>query len=158
MDFRPINKKELKSLLNESNEDNINRNQIYLSFYGFTHSHELISNKLGLTPNSLEKVGDKIIRNEKLIRVVEENRWKYEWIEKSDLFISDFTEKFFREIIETREPEIIELSKKSKVQITIVQYFSTSNNPGYYFSAKSIKIMSNIDAELQMDIYCLHEE
>jgi hypothetical protein len=40
----------------------------------------------------------------------------------------------------------------------MVQYYYTGHNPGYGFKKEQIKILADINAEIDMDIYCLSKD
>jgi hypothetical protein len=40
----------------------------------------------------------------------------------------------------------------------VVQYYNQSNNPGFSLSKQSLKVLTEIEAEFDLDIYCLYDE
>ena len=77
----------------------------------------------------------------------------------SNEFIGDIIDKFFKEIIIPRIDLIKEIGQKCEaVRFIIVQYYYTGNNPGYGFEKEQIKVLAEINAEVDMDIYCLGED
>ena len=77
----------------------------------------------------------------------------------SNEFIGDIIDKFFKEIIIPRIDLIKEIGQKCEaVRLIIVQYYYTGNNPGYGFEKEQIKVLAEINAEVDMDIYCLGED
>ncbi|MDB4769094.1 DUF4279 domain-containing protein [Saprospiraceae bacterium] len=158
MGFRPLKKNEFSKIFKNQGEEGINQNHIKFSISGFEFNHESISRNLGLTPTKVYSVGEKIIWNNKVTRIVNENLWEYEWKNKSNEFLPDWVEEFIAEIIEPRIESILSVSENCVVMLTIIQYYYTSHNPGYLFSSKSIEILSKINSELQLDIYCLRDD
>ncbi|MCG8409971.1 MAG: hypothetical protein MI739_01665, partial [Bacteroidales bacterium] len=54
---------------------------------------------------------------------------------------------------------ITEISSKSEItRLIIVQYYNTGCNPEFAFEKEQIKMLAKIDADIDMDIYCLSED
>jgi hypothetical protein len=157
-DLRPLTPKDYKNLSGKTS--GINRNILSLGIYGFNEDPLFITEFLNLQPNSHGKKGEEyfIGKNKDIKKIVDENYWTYKWEQESNDFIGDFIEKFIDEIILQKFYKFKELSKKCEIQFQIVQYYYTGWNPGVHIDKKKLKVLSEIEASIDIDIYCLSEE
>jgi len=160
MTFKRLDKKDYKKLMGSA-DSKINRNHLIFRFLDFDFDPELISKKLELEPLSTGQKGDEyFVGPQKQISKFREcSHWDYEWKIKSNDFIGDLIDKFFKEIIIPRLGLIKDIGANCKtIRFIIVQYYYTGHNPGYGFEKEQIKILADINAEIDMDIYCLCED
>jgi len=160
MTFKRLDKKDYKNLMGSSDSE-INRNHLILRFLDFDFDPDLITKKLELEPLSTGQKGDEYFvgPQKQIIKFRECSHWDYEWKIKSNDFIGDLINKFFNEIIIPRLSSIKEICLNCKtIRFIIVQYYYTGHNPGYGFEKEQIKILADINAEIDMDIYCLCED
>lgn len=138
----------------------VNSNHIILRFIGFDFNPDEITEKLGLIPFSLARKGeDYFVGKNKVKKTWEYNHWDYELKTKSNNFIGETINDFFETIIKPRFNLIKEISSNSEItRLIVVQYYYTGCNPGFTFKKEQVKILSSIDAEIDMDIYCLSED
>ncbi len=157
MNIKRLNKEDYKKLQESETESEINQNHIILRFIDFNFNPNEITEKLRLTPLSTARKGeDYFIGKRKIKKTYEFNHWEYELKTKTNDFIGEIISDFFKTIIEPRIDLIKEISNKCKItRIIIVQYYYSGNNPGYVFEKEQIKILAEINAEIDMDIYCL---
>jgi len=161
MTFKRLDKKDYKKLMGTSNRTEINQNHLRLRFLDFDFDPDLITKKLGLEPLSTGKKGDEYFvgPQKQTSKFRECHHWDYEWKLFSNDFIGDLIDKFFKEIIIPRIDLIKEISLNcTTTRLIIVQYYYTGHNPGYYFEKQHIKILAEISAEVDMDIYCLCDD
>lgn len=160
MTFKRLDKKDYKKLTGSSDSE-INRNHLILCFLDFDFDPDLITNKLELEPLSTGKKGEEyFVGPQKQISKFREcSHWDYEWKIKSNDFIGDLIDKFFKEILIPRLGSIKEIGLNCKtVRFIIVQYYYTGHNPGYGFEKEQIKILADLNAEINIDIYCFCED
>ena len=160
MTLERFKKKDYKKLMG-ADDCETNQNHIILEFVDFDFTPDLITDKLELQPQSTGQKGDKyfIGNKNKISKIRECNHWNYEMKVNSNEFIGEIIDKFFKEIIIPRLDLIKQFGQNCEiVRLTIVQYYYTGNNPGYVFEKEQIKILAAINAEVDMDIYCLCEE
>lgn len=160
MTFKRLGKKDYKKLMG-STDSEINRNHLIIRFLDFDFDPDLITKKLELEPLSTGQKGDEyFVGSQKQISKFREcSHWDYEWEIKSNDFIGDLIDKFFKGIIIPRLGSIKEIGLNCKtIRFIIVQYYYTGHNPGYGFEKEQIKILADINAEIDMDIYCLCED
>jgi len=154
-----------KLVISENNEmsevlDNaINDNFISIILVNPSDKFNEITKQLKLTPTSTGIKGETyfpVLKN-KIERTHKETYWRYEWNRQSSEFIGDTISEFITEIIIPNKDIFIQLSKSSCVRFRIVQYYYDSCNPGIVIEREDNKILSEIGASLDIDIYCLND-
>ena len=65
--------------------------------------------------------------------------------------------QFIKEIIIPRKKIFVQLSKSSYLQFQIVQYYYNSCNPEIVIEKEDNRVLCEIDACLDIDIYCLSD-
>ena len=161
MDFKRLDKKDFKTLMGMKNGSEINQNHLMLYFLDFDFNPDLITEKLGLEPHSIGRKGEKyfIGYHKEIEKIRDCSHWKFEWEIKSNDFIGDMIDLFFKEIIIPRKSLIKEIGENCQmIRLTIVQYYYTGHNPGYGFDREQVKVLADINADIDMDIYCLCED
>lgn len=78
--------------------------------------------------------------------------WVYQ---KTEEWIGDYFSQFIKKIILPRKEIIAELAKECQIEVTIVQRYYSGYNPGFYFQNDLLKIVYDIGANLDIDVYCL---
>ncbi len=160
MTLKRLDKNDYKKLMG-STDSEINQNHLTLRFIDFDFAPDLITKKLGLEPLSTGQKGDEyfIGPQKDIPRIRECSHWDYEWKIKTNDFIGDLIDKFFNVIIIPRLKSIKDIGLNCKTtRFLIVQYYYTGHNPGYGFEKEQIKILADINAEIDMDIYCLCDD
>ncbi|MUP16822.1 DUF4279 domain-containing protein [Ancylomarina euxinus] len=161
MTFKRLDKKDYKNLMGTNGDSEINQNHLILHFLEFDFAPDLITQKLGLQPLSTGQKGEEyfIGPQKDIPRIWDCSHWDFEWKINTNDFIGDLVDKFFNEIIIPRIDTIKEIGLSCKmVRFTIVQYYYTGNNPGYGFEPEQLKILADIGAGIDVDIYCLGED
>ena len=160
MNIKRLDKDDYKKLKDSDNDLEINQNHIILRFIDFDFNPDEITEKLGLAPLSIARKGeDYFVGKRKVKKTWEYNHWDYELKTKTNDFIGETISKFFETMIEPRLDMIKEISRKCEItRLIIVQYYYSGCNPGCAFEKSQVKILADIDAEIDMDIYCLSEE
>jgi len=160
MKYKLFDIKDYKNLKGIMKETEINRSHVILRFIDFDFDPDEISNKLGLMPLSIAIQGEEYFAGpQKVSKKWEFNHWDYELKMITNDFIGDTIDKFFKDIIIPRLNDIKEISQKTRItRLIIVQYYYTGHNPGYVFEKEKIKILADINAEIDMDVYCLGED
>ncbi|MBL4560976.1 MAG: DUF4279 domain-containing protein [Labilibaculum sp.] len=144
-----------------NDESEINQNHLIFRFLDFDFDPDLITQKLLLQPFSTGQKGEEyfIGPQKDIPRIRDCSHWDFEWKIKTNDFIGDFIDKFFKEIIVPRLESIKEIGLNCQaIRFIIVQYYYTGYNPGYRFEKEQIKILADLNAEIDMDIYCLYED
>ncbi|MCW3787379.1 DUF4279 domain-containing protein [Plebeiibacterium sediminum] len=160
MNIKRLDKDDYKKLQGSDNDLEVNQNHVILRFIGFDFDPNEITERLQLKPLSIARKGeDYFVGKRKVKKTWEYNHWDYELKTKTNAFIGETITEFFENIIEPRLELIKEISRKSDItQLIIVQYYYTGCNPGFAFEKKQVKILADINAEIDMDIYCLSKE
>ncbi len=160
MTLKRLDKKDYKKLISSADSE-INRNHLILRFLDFDFDPDLITKKLGLEPSSTGQKGDKYFDGpqKEISKFRDCSHWDYEWEIATNNFIGDLIDKFFNDIIIPRLSSIKEIGLNCKtIRFIIVQYYYSGHNPGYGFEKEQIKILADLNAEIDMDIYCLCED
>ncbi len=127
----------------------------------FSCSPDELSSKLGLIPTKTGTKGQIYFigpEKNKIQKVWDYNYWEYR-IEKSDnTWISDQLDEFIKVVIIPIKDTLKGLSSECEIEISLIQYSHISVNPGLHFDKTIIKTISEIDADLDIDIYCLCED
>lgn len=160
MTFKRLDKKDYTKLMG-SVDSKINQNHLILRFIDFDFDPDLITDKLGLAPLSTGQKGDEyfIWPQKDISKIRNCSHWDFEWKLMTNDFIGDLIDKFFKEVITPRLDSIKEIGLNCETtRFLIVQYYYTGHNPGYGFEKEQIKLLADINAEIDMDIYCLCED
>lgn len=160
MNKKRLNKSDFNKLQNSDNESEINQNHVILRFIDFDFNPDEITNKFGLKPLSIARQGeDYFVGKRKVKKTWKFNHWDFELKTKSNEFMGETINEFFKTVIEPRLDLIKEVSDRSKItRLIIIQYYYSGCNPGYVFEKEQIKILASINAEIDMDIYCLSKD
>lgn len=157
MTLDKLNKSDIKKLMGNDKTPDVNQNHIILGFFEFDFSPDNFTNDLGLQPLDKAVKGDKYFVGSKkdIEKVHEYNMWTHELKTNSNDFIGDLIAKFIDEIIKPRVDTIKRLTKNCNVQLQIVQYYFDGCNPGIYIKPDHNKILADINASIDIDLYCL---
>jgi len=142
----------------KDNEEKTNRNHIILGFYDFECSPNRITEKLDLEPTRTGVKGEEYDSESTNVKKTREcNLWEIESKSVTNEFIGNIVDEFVSTTIEKRFNIIKEFSCTCQTKLTIVQYYFDGYNPGQFFSNRLVKLLSDINAEIDIDIYCLCE-
>ncbi len=160
LNIRKLKKSEFLDLMGKKEKPDTNQNHIRLSIFDFIQHPDQISDILDLNPSSVGIKGEKYTfgssnQNE---RTREYSHWEFEWKVLSNEFIGDIIEKFIDEIIIPRIDSLKQLVPNCSVQFGIIQYYYDGNNPGICIRSEHTKILSEIGASIDIDIYCLSDQ
>jgi len=160
MELKPLSRDDFEKLSTE--ESHTNRAYLYLRIFDFICHQDKISEQIGLVPTGTRQRGEEYIitlgKNKKqLKRISDITLWEYERKIVSNDFIGDLVEAFITDVIEPRIAEINGLADPKRIIFNITHYYYTSNNPGVFISSKQMKTLADINAELDVDIYSLHD-
>ncbi len=146
--------------ISENGSSEINQNHIILRFIDFDLDPNVVSRKLGLEPLSIARQGEEYFVGKRRVRKTWEfNHWDYELKTETNEFIGSTMDQFFNEVLIPKSTEIKEISQLSRItRFIVVQYYYTGPNPGYCFDKEQVKLLADISAEIDMDIYCLCED
>ena len=134
----------------------VNEVHIYLMFYDFDFQPKEISKLLNLEPTMSGIEGEEYYLSSKRKSVYKSNRWEFRRdYEIGKKWVQEFIDDFIVEIIEPREKEIRDIMSKGDGEFSVVPYFYSEANPGFFFEKKTIKILSEASLPLNLDIYSL---
>jgi len=160
MNIKKLDKADYKQLQDSDNDMEINQNHVILGFIDFDFNPDEITEKLELNPLSIARKGEEyFVGKRKVKKTWECNHWDYELKTITNDFIGETINDFFETVIEPRFEIIKDISSKSEItRLIIVQYYYTGCNPGYSLNKKEVKMLAEINAEIDIDIYCLNED
>lgn len=140
-------------------DEQINRIHLILSFMDFKCSPEEFTTELQLQPSSTGIKGEEYLLSDGVRKKMRGcSHWEYEWKICSNEFIGDYLTTFINEIIKPRIAVIKRMNADCVTRLTIVQYYYTGCNPGIRFEKEEIRILSEIGAEIDVDLYVLTED
>lgn len=140
---------------------NINKNYITLKFFNFRCSPEVLTKELGLTPTKTGIKGQSYwqgAKDSKIKKIWPHNYWEYRVTKKGNNWISGQVDQFIDEIIIPKKAILKKIISTCEAEFSIVQYYYSGCNPGLHFDNKRLQVISEIGAEIDIDIYCLSEE
>jgi hypothetical protein len=160
MNFKELTPTDNNKLSDSSDNEATNRNHIIFSFYDFDVSPDDITNRLELSPTKTGLKGEEfeIGGRNKIKKIRDCNFWEFEIKAVTNDFIGDLVDKFAQDIIKDRTEEIKSLSSTCQCKLTVVQYYKDGWNPGYFFSCDLVRLLADINAEIEIDTYCLSED
>lgn len=138
----------------------INENHITLIFSDFSCAPDAITGTLGIEPTKTGIKGQEYYigpQDNKQRKVWPYNYWALRIIKKENNFISEFVDGFLNEVVKPNKEKIKALSAECEVELSIAQYYYSGCNPGFHFTADNLQVLTEIGAELDLDIYCLSD-
>lgn len=140
---------------------NVDENHTSLKLSEFTCPPEELSLKLGLKPTKTATKGQIYYvgpKGNRIEKVWEYNYWEYRVTKRDDTWISDQFDEFLDNIIIPIKDTLKSVLLTCDGELSIVQYAYNSCNPSLHFDRDKIKIISDIGAHLDIDIYCLADD
>lgn len=129
---------------------------IYLMFYDFEIHPDEISKILNLNPTKTGLKGEEYILSYDRKRTYKSNWWEFRKdYEMGEKWVQEFIDEFILEIIEPRKKEISEVMSKGDGEFSVVPYFYSKANPGFFFEKSTIEVLSEANLAINLDIYCL---
>jgi hypothetical protein len=160
MDFKKLTPTDFNQLDGSVDNETTNRNHIIFGFYDFDVHPDKITDSLDLKPTKTGLKGEEYeVGGQKKIRKTRDcNFWEIELKTLTNDFIGDLVDKFVNDFIKDRIKEIKMFSDNCQCKLTVVQYYRDSWNPGYFFSRDLVRLLADINAEIDIDTYCLGED
>jgi hypothetical protein len=156
-DLHPITKAQSKKWFPKMSEYN-NMVHLYLEIKNLEFDPDIISKKTNLEPYEIMKIGDKFKKRSGKEWICDYNSWtvKYEHnnLPYPDKAINEFIDK----IINPNYEYFKEILQNASGKLEFVYYYHYSNNIGIGFEKNFIKILSDLNLEVDFDLYCLHED
>ena len=138
----------------------INENHTTLKLFSFECPPEDLTKKLGLEPTKTAIKGQEYLvgpDHRKIKKTWPHNYWEYKITKKEDSWISEQVDQFIDSIIKPNQTKLRNIIATCEAEFSIVQYYYSGCNPGLHFDNAKLKIVSDIGASLDIDIYCLSE-
>ncbi|GAB6098096.1 hypothetical protein JCM14469_43520 [Desulfatiferula olefinivorans] len=155
-----MNKEEIKNLNNHKDKPDTNQNHVKLLIHDFDYHPNKVSEELMVEPHSIGVKGEPYEigpPHNRIKKIHEYNFWSHEWKISSNNFIGDIVEKYIHDFIIPNMPTLIKISKESDIQFSIVQYYYDGFNPGFHFDKSTVKVISDLGASIDIDLYCLSD-
>lgn len=160
MELRKLTRAEHRKLVGHKQVPDTNQNHVSLSLFDFDMDPNEITEELHLSPNSTGVKGERYTigpQNNCIEKIRDYSHWQYEWKLHTNEFIGDIIDRFIKEIIVPRIDKLVRLANSSSIQFQIVQYYYDGCNPGICIEKENMKILAEIGASIDIDIYCLGE-
>ncbi|MFZ2898077.1 MAG: hypothetical protein WA004_05615 [Saprospiraceae bacterium] len=139
----PFKPGDLLRLMGKTSTPAFNQNHFILKFFEFDGSPNEISLTLNLIPSEISSPHEK-------------GFWSQDIRKDSNYMLGDLLHDYLNEVILPRKELIKKITRKCSVaRITIVQYNFHTCNPGLFINATSVKLLAEINTELDIDFYCL---
>lgn len=160
MDFKKLTPKDFSKLDSSLDNGILNRNHVIFGFYDFHIHPDKITDSLHLKPTKTGLKGEEYeIGGQKKIKKTRDcNFWELELVAFTNDFIGDMVDKFVNDHIKNKIKEIKMFSENCQCKLTVVQYYRDGWNPGYFFNRDLVRLLADINAEIDIDTYCLSEE
>ncbi|MDB5012785.1 MAG: hypothetical protein JWQ25_987 [Daejeonella sp.] len=135
-----------------------NENIVELRIFDFDIDHQKISDLLGLNPTHIWIKGEEFLFGDKrngIKKIRTNNYWEHRLTNITNDWIGKDVERFIEEIITPRKEVLKRIANQFHAEFSIVQYVYDGCNPGLYFDKKALKILSDCNLELNIDLYVL---
>lgn len=142
----------------------IDTHKVALKFFDFDCTPDELTRQLGLEPTETALKGQEYYVGPEHKKIWPWNFWMHQVvIKKNGHWIGDQIDDFIDNIIKPRQEKIKEITLTCDSEFSIVQYIYEGCNPGLHFDNDRLKIITDIGAEIDADIYVLangqkHEE
>ena len=159
--LRKLNRKEHKKLIGHSDTPETNQNHVKLLIYNFDYHPNQISERLTAEPHSIGVKGESYEigpPHNRITKTHEYNYWEHEFKLLTNEFIGDIIEKYVDDFIMPNISYFKELAVDGDIQFIVIQYYYDGCNPGFHFDKRVVKILSDLGASIDIDLYCLSEE
>ena len=159
--MRKLTRQEFKKLMGHSSIPDTNQNHVKLLIHDFEYHPNQISEKLMIEPHSIG-VKDECYEigppHNRIKKIHEYNYWEHELKLYSNDFIGDIVLKYIADFIKPNMLSLIEIAADSEMQFSVIQYYYDGCNPGFHFGKGVVKILSDLKASIDIDLYCLSEK
>ena len=127
-------------------------NEIKVRFIltGFECAPAEITERLGLDPSRTWMVGDPMLGG---ARVYKKNGWRLELIDDDASGVEALVEQLLQQL-EPSGDAIAELALENYAEISCI-VFATEYVPALHFSHKTLQRITQLGAEIDIDLYCL---
>ena len=113
---------------------------------------ELEPTKIGIKGQKYE-IGPK---HKRITKTWKQNRWIYEvLVKRNNHWVGNQIDDFIKNVITPRQHKLKNIISTCRAEFKIVQYLYDSFNPGLHFSNSQLKIITDIGADIDVDIYVL---
>jgi hypothetical protein len=156
-----VGKKKKTTFLFKTMTD-IDIHRVTLKFFDFNFSPEELTSKLDLEPTETAIKGQEFFvgpKHKQIRKIWPWNFWAYQVeIVKRRHWIGDQIDDFIDNIIKPKQEKIKTITATCKAEFSIVQYIYEGCNPGLQFNKERLKVIADIGAEIDADIYVLGNE
>ena len=154
-----LTKTDYLKLMGKKHTPRVNQNQMILVVSDFDCSHEEITKRLTLQPTLVRLKGEEYrIGGIGAKRIAKQNIWEYEIKTFTNDDFSGQITSFVNRTLKSRMKPLKTISKKANLSLEIVQYYYRGHNPEYVLTRETVKILSQINANIWFDIYCLSKD
>ncbi len=136
----------------------MNNISIAIKLSHFFVSLDILSEKMGLQPtHSHLKDETYSIKTHKGIvsKTYAYNYWEYRLEFNTDEWVQDLVDKFINDILQPRKDVLMETSLDGQLELFVGVHYRDEANPSFHFDVISLKFLTEINAELDIDMYFL---
>ncbi|PSR52106.1 hypothetical protein AHMF7605_00505 [Adhaeribacter arboris] len=140
----------------------IDTHKVSLKFFDFDCPPDELTKELGLEPTRTALKGQEYYigpENKRVKKTWKWNFWEHQiTIVEKDVWIGDLIDNYIDKVFQPRQENIKKITSKCRSEFSIVQYLYDGCNPGLHFKNNRLKIIADIGAEIDIDIYMLGSE
>ncbi len=125
--------------------------KMYLSFVDFKENPELLYNILGVKPDVIYKKGDLIIPTKRSLKR-KFNVWEIHSKMSSEQNFDKHLDSLVKQI-KPKYKQFIKFSKLNRPRLNCVVEMYKKDKPSIYFSNKYIKFLSELNIDIDIDMY-----
>jgi hypothetical protein len=155
--LRPITKSEMKNLF-PTMSSNVDTIRLYLIIDDLSFDPDLITEKTSLQPYKVYKKGITYKTQFGKEWTSKSNCWEIKYEQKNAVYSDDAIHGFIEKIIHPHLDYFTEVLKDATGMLRFVYEYYYSNNIGIHFNKDFIKLLSQLNLEVDFDLYCLHED
>lgn len=135
------------------------QHKVALKISEFPYSVDNLTTMLGLQPSETAVKDQEYFigpPHRKIPKRWPFNFWMYqESVEKDQWYIGDQITNFISKIIVPRISILNEIKENCEFELGVSQCLYTGCNPGFHLDKKELKILADIDCEIDIDFYVL---
>ena len=138
---------------------NIDTHKVALKFFNFDCTPYELTKQLAIEPTETALKGQDYYigpKHKRIKKIWPWNFWMYQVVvERNRHSIVDQIDEFIDNVIKPRQEKIKEIVANCDCEISIVQIIYEGCNPGLHLDNGRLKILTDIGAEIDVDIYVL---
>jgi predicted metal-dependent phosphoesterase TrpH len=156
-ELKPLSKSGYKKIFPDMANE-IDKIDIYLTIDNIDFDPDEITKRTGLKPDEIYKKGlEYILKNGKKY-IPESNYWSVKYSHENMALSEEAINGFVEQIINPNKEYFKKIFNKGKGRLEFIYYYYRSNNMGIVFEENFVKILSELNLEIDFDLYCCYED